>query len=78
MENNNMTDTERLNFLLKYFSIEDVGDEIFVPGVYIECESLEEDLTWGVEQNGRRESHFRTDSDDMRDIIDRAIKSHGL
>ena len=71
-------DTDRLNFLLRYFSVDDVGDEFAVPGVVIKNESLEDDLTWGTPHGPRntRKSHFEKWDDDMRDIIDKAIKSH--
>ena len=71
-----MTDTERLNFILNYFVTDDIGDETYVPGVCIDHERLEEDLTWGVEENGQRQSHYKNWDEDLRSIIDKAIESH--
>ncbi len=42
-----LTDTDRLNFLLKYFAVEDIGDEDYCPVVVIRAEELEDVLTWG-------------------------------
>ena len=57
-----ITDTERLDFILKYFNIEDVGDDDFMIGVRINSEPLEDILG---NANGWDEP--------LRDIIDRAI-----
>lgn len=70
------TDTERLNFLLRYFLIDDIGDEEAVPGVIVFNEELEEVLTWGQEKNGTHDSNIRSWEDDLRVIIDRAILAH--
>lgn len=72
-----INDTDRLNFLLKYFNICDIGDEVAIPGVCINSEELEDDLTWGPEfgERNTRQSHFKSWNDDVRDIIDRAIES---
>jgi len=57
-----VTDTERLDFLARYFRIEDVGDDERSPGLVINSDGLEEDLAlegW---------------EDDFRSMIDRAIE----
>ena len=36
------SDTERLEFLLRFLSVEDVGDEDFIPGVVVNPDALEE------------------------------------
>lgn len=76
-----MNDTDRLNFILKYFTIDDIGDEEAVPGICINHEGLEDDLTWGVPHGelNTRKSHFQGPDywkNDIRDIIDKAIESH--
>lgn len=68
-----MTDTDRLNFLLKYFCVDDIGDDSYVPGVIIRSESLEDFLTWGKEAPKRMNQC--KDTGDFRVIIDRAISS---
>ena len=57
------TDTERLDFLLRWFSVEDVGDEEFAPGVVIHQEQLEDRLT-GV---------LTEVTDDLRTVLDKAL-----
>ena len=71
-----MNDTDRLNFILNYFTTDDIGDETYVPGVCIDNEELENDLTWEPEKDGKALSHYKNWDDDIRVIIDRAIKSH--
>lgn len=71
-----MNDTDRLNFILKYFTIDDIGDEIPCPGICIKCEQLEDDLSWGADENGIRPSNVMTWDAQMREVIDRAIISH--
>jgi hypothetical protein len=72
------TDTERLDFLLKYFEIDDVGDEFWVPGICIRSESLEQDLSWNPvpDDKGQPQSHICGWQDDLRDVIDRAIEAN--
>lgn len=69
-----ITDTQRLDFLLQFFSVDDVGDEDFVPGVVVDNEAAEEQITYGpADADGRMRSNIKDLQDDMRDIIDRAI-----
>ena len=75
------TDTERLDFLLKFISIDDVGDEHCVPGVVVRSEDLEEKLSVreyqevkpGVMGNPIM-CHF---GENLRVTIDRAIDEYG-
>ncbi len=64
-----MNDTERLDFILKYFRIDDVGDEDYCPGVCIREEALADVLSIGVKLDW---------DDNLRDVIDRAINKEGL
>lgn len=68
-----LTDTDRLNFLLKYFCIDDVGDEEYCPGVIIRNEDLEDVLTWGTPP-GAGVRRNQCDTDDLRRIIDISIR----
>lgn len=68
-----LTDTDRLNFLLTYFCIDDVGDEHYCPGVVIRSEALEDVLTWGRETGTRLN---QCDTDNFRTIIDRSIRKN--
>ena len=56
------TDTQRLDFLLEYFSISDIGDECAVSAVSIQSEDLEVRLGHGMAWEA-----------DIRDVIDRAM-----
>ena len=56
------SDTERLDFLLRFFSVADAGDDICVTGVVVCYEALEGALGFGMDFD-----------DDLRDVIDRAI-----
>ena len=58
-----MTDSDRLDFLLKYLSIDDVGDDVICLGINVKGEKLADDL-----------SFIKTWDDDLRDVIDRAIQ----
>lgn len=59
-----MNDTDRLNFILKYMCIDDVGDEEYVPGINVDYESLCEEL--------QKYNPIKF-NDNIRDVIDRAI-----
>jgi hypothetical protein len=61
------SDTERLDFLLRFLSVEDVGDEDFILGVVVSPEALEEAI--GV-------SGVLDWKEDLRTIIDRAINHY--
>ena len=56
------TDTERLDFILKYFDVEDVGDDELYIGVRINSEPLEDALGFAKHWN-----------ESLRDIIDRTL-----
>ena len=58
-------DTERLNFLLQFLSIEDVGDEERVMGTCVDQDRMEHALQYGV---------CTAKTDDLRTIIDWAIE----
>ena len=62
-------DTERLDFLLKYFRIDDIGEEEVAFGVGIKYEDLETALSYN-ECSPAVKAH----DDNLRDIIDRAIR----
>lgn len=72
-----MSDTDRLNFLLRFLRIDDIGDEDFFPGVIVDQEKMEDGVGFGPpDAEGRRMSNVRGSLDDLRDVIDRAIASH--
>ena len=76
-----ISDTDRLNFLLNFLSIDDVGDRDYVRGVCVDYEAMEKRLSWGRpdENHSQRQqkSHIKTWEDDIKDVLDRAIESWG-
>lgn len=75
-----ITDADRLKFLLKFFSIDDIGDEQYTPGVCIRHEELEDVLTWGAYPGHTRRNLCERgpfDLDAMRRHIDVAIFNSG-
>ena len=67
------TDTDRLDFLLSQFRIDDVGDESYIPGIVINYEDLENLLTWGpVDHHGKCPTLVDAGAR-IRDIIDKAM-----
>jgi hypothetical protein len=64
MKTKKYTDTDRLNYLLKYISIDDVGDEESVPGVVVKSERLETELTLGPDHAEKEMVKFVHDWDD--------------
>lgn len=74
-------DTERLNYLLQYFEITDIGDDKFQFGVSVDSEQLEYDLSFGkydpsIPGNPPLFDDW-TDRVWLRDVIDAAIEAHG-
>jgi hypothetical protein len=73
-----MTDTERLDFLLTFLDIDDVGDDAVVPGVVANYEGLEESLTFGEQRNYvcecAQEANCFYRQVDKRRLIDLAIE----
>lgn len=71
-----ITDTERLDFILKYIEIDDIGDEEYIPGVIVAYEFLEDKLSFGPMVNDRAPGLCRH-GDSLRDVIDKAIIAWG-
>lgn len=57
------TDTKRINFLLQFIHIEDIGDDTSVPKIWVDYLTME----------GKLYPHIKTLNDDVRDVIDRAL-----
>ena len=78
MKTKKYTDTDRLNYLLKYISIDDVGDEKTVLGVVVPSEWIEAELTLGPYRAEMEPVKLVHDwNDNLRDIIDRSMVAHG-
>ena len=67
------TDTQRLNWLLQYFLIDDIGDEFACPGIVIRAEELEDALSFGPDDNTVDRPSMVAFGDNIRDVIDRVI-----
>jgi hypothetical protein len=66
------SDTDRLNFLLRYFSVADNGDEEFCPAVVVEWDALEDALFEGFCDGVERDAATCL-KEDVRTVIDRAM-----
>ncbi len=64
-----LEESHRLSFLLQFITVEDVGDDQFCPGVVVQQESMEDALTFG-----QGNKVMVSTDDDLRDVIDRAMK----
>ncbi len=70
-----MTDTDRLDFLLRFICIDDVGDEFPHPGAVVAQEDLEAALTSDPKADADgRHANICGFGDDLRAVIDRAIE----
>lgn len=74
----NYRDTERLDYLLQFLRIEDVGDDSVVPGVILEEDEIIKSLDRGaiLERENLLKDGFN--SADMRKIIDQSINVQKL
>jgi len=72
------TDTDRLNYLLQFIHVDDVGDEYYCKGIVVNGDSLEEKVGFGPMVNGRMDGTVKEWNDDLRDVIDRAMVAHGF
>lgn len=71
------TDTERLDFLLQFMSIEDAGDVEDYPMVIVEGYTLGDYLTMGKILNDGTFKRLCDFGMDLREVIDKAIDEHG-
>jgi len=73
------SDTQRLNYLLQFILIDDVGDEYCSMGIVVRNEEMEEKVGYGPkESGGRMAGMIRTWDDDIRGVIDRAMSAHNF
>ncbi len=73
------SDTDRLNYLLQFVAIDDVGDEEYCKGIVVSYEEMEEKVGLGPpDETGRMEGTIREWNDDLRDVIDRAMVLHSF
>lgn len=72
------TDTDRLNYLLKFIFIDEIGDYDSCKGITVKKEKLETELTSGPAIEGEIENLVQEWDDDLRDVIDRSMVSYGF
>jgi hypothetical protein len=72
------TDTDRLNYLLQFIRVDDVGDEEYCKGIVVNGDSLEEKVGYGPMVNGRMEGTVKEWEDGLRDVIDRSMVAHNF
>jgi len=78
------SDSQRLEFLLRFIRIEDVGDDTTVPGVAVQGEEMAEHLSFGSHHGAIPSIGITTAfqpplvrlGDNIRRIIDRAMESY--
>ena len=70
-----ITDIDRLDFLLKWMTVDDIGDYAPCPGVVVDSEAIEDALSYGPPMEDGRRPCLCDWSDDMRSVIDKAINS---
>ena len=70
---------ERYLFLEQFITIDDVGDEFYVPGIVVNWEQMEEKLS--LEKPDSKRNHkllWQSHDDTVLNMVDRAIKEHGI
>lgn len=73
------TDTDRLNYLLQFIRIDDVGDEEYCKGIVVDNEKLEDKVRLGPEGSDQiLRGTIHGWNDDLRDVIDRAMATHSF
>ena len=68
-----ITDTERLEFLMKFFTVDDIGDEHVFPGVVVDADEVSDAFSYAVEGEVVT-MLYGWQNPDMRRVIDKAIK----
>ena len=68
-----ITDTERLDFLMQFFSVEDFGDDSYAPGVVVDTDAVSEAFDGPPCAGEVVHISDGWQNPDMRRVIDRAI-----
>ena len=72
-------DTARLDFLLRFIRIDDVGDsDPTLKGVVIKCEEMSDAIGFGPIKDNDADRLIKEWDDNLRTVIDRAIAAHGF
>lgn len=68
------SDKERMDWLEQFFSVEDVGDDYFCPGVVVDTDRIQEALSFGPAKDGKSPAIQKL-GNTLRQCIDAAIDS---
>ena len=68
-----MTDTQRLEFLMRFFRVEDTGDESVCPGMVVDTDAVSEAFDFGPLADETVTLMDGWHDPDMRRAIDKAI-----
>jgi hypothetical protein len=68
------TDTDRLDFLLQFFSVQDTGDEDVCPGMIVDTDAVSDAFDYGQLANESIGLMCGWINNDMRRVIDNAIE----
>lgn len=67
-------DTERLDFLMQFFEVSDVGDESLCVGVVVDTDAVGEAFDFGALKDEQWSPFSGWKNPDMRRAIDKAIQ----
>lgn len=68
-----LTDTDRLEYLMRFFRVDDAGDEDVCPGVFVDTDAVSEAFDCGAIADERVSLLDGWQNPDMRRVIDKAI-----
>jgi len=71
-----MSDTERLEYLMQFFTVDDTGDEQVCPGVIVDTDAVSEAFDCGPLAGEVVTIMGGWQNPDMRRVIDKAIAFH--
>ena len=70
-----MTDTERLEFLTRFFRVDDTGDEDVCPGLIVDTDAVSEAFDFGPLADETVTLMGGWQFPDMRRVIDKAMEA---
>jgi len=73
MKQLSITDTDRLEFLMRFFTVDDVGDDSICPGMVVYADSVSEAFDFGPLADEEVTSLGGWRNPNMRRVIDKAI-----
>lgn len=71
-----ISDTDRLNYLMQFFRVDDCGDEDVCPGVIVDQDAVSAAFDMGAISDERVTLMDGWLAPDMRRVIDKALRFH--